>query len=132
MDGIPLLLEASRGLRCRRCLTASPPSPKPGRVDISGDVHRDGYDDGVVRDHLTDDLAGAIHPFHGSRGDGWWNPMGTFTVGTVVAQWAVALGAFIALNRWLVGKSRAQGGAGSSWLSSPAPRSASGRSRRSG
>ncbi len=37
---------------------------------------------------------------------GWWNPLGTFTVGTVVLQWAVALGAFIALNRWLVGRSK--------------------------
>ncbi len=41
--------------------------------------------------------------------DGWWNPLGTFTVGTVVVQWAVALGAFIALNRWLVGRSKVEG-----------------------
>jgi hypothetical protein len=27
----------------------------------------------------------------------------------VVVQWAVALGAFIALNRWLVGRSKVEG-----------------------
>ncbi len=36
---------------------------------------------------------------------GWWDPFGTFTVGTVLFQWALALGAFIALNRWLVRRS---------------------------
>ncbi len=32
----------------------------------------------------------------------WWNPLGTFTIGTAVAQWAVALGILGLLNRWLV------------------------------
>jgi len=44
--------------------------------------------------------------------DGWWNPMGTFTVGTCLAQWAVALGAFVALNRWLVKRSKGAEGGG--------------------
>jgi len=34
--------------------------------------------------------------------EGWWNPAGTFTVGTCVVQWGVALVLFLALNRWLV------------------------------
>jgi len=33
--------------------------------------------------------------------DGWWNPLGTFTVGTAVAQWAVILIVFIAVNKRL-------------------------------
>jgi len=35
----------------------------------------------------------------------WWNPLGTFTIGTAVAQWAVALGVLGLLNRRLVGRS---------------------------
>ena len=38
--------------------------------------------------------------------------MGTFTVGTCLAQWAVALGAFVALNRWLVKRSKGAEGGG--------------------
>ena len=34
--------------------------------------------------------------------DGWWDPFATFSVGTVLVQWAVALIAFLALNKWLV------------------------------
>lgn len=41
--------------------------------------------------------------------EGWWDPMGTFTVGTCVAQWAVALLVFVGINRWLVGKSTGEG-----------------------
>ena len=37
---------------------------------------------------------------------GWWDPFGTFTVGTCLFQWALALGVFIALNRWLVRRSQ--------------------------
>ncbi len=43
--------------------------------------------------------------------EGWWNPLGTFTVGTCVLQWAVALAAFVALNRWLVRRSTTSGAA---------------------
>ena len=34
--------------------------------------------------------------------ENWWNPFGTFTVGTCVFQWGLALGVFMALNRWIV------------------------------
>ena len=34
--------------------------------------------------------------------EGWWNPLGTFTVGTCVVQWTFALTVFLALNRFLV------------------------------
>jgi NSS family neurotransmitter:Na+ symporter len=34
--------------------------------------------------------------------EGWWKPLGTFTIGTCVVQWSVALVVFIALNRLLV------------------------------
>ncbi|MFH1462967.1 MAG: sodium-dependent transporter [Pseudomonadota bacterium] len=40
---------------------------------------------------------------------GWYNPFGTFTVGTALAQWAVALGVFAGVNRWLVGRSGGEG-----------------------
>ncbi len=36
---------------------------------------------------------------------GWWNPLGKFTVGTCLFQWGLALGVFLALNRWLTGRS---------------------------
>lgn len=42
-------------------------------------------------------------------GPGWWQPFATFSVGTVLLQWAVALIAFVALNRRLVSWSGAQG-----------------------
>ncbi len=32
----------------------------------------------------------------------WWNPLGTFTIGTAVGQWAVVLAILALLNRWLV------------------------------
>ncbi len=34
--------------------------------------------------------------------EGWWKPFGTFTVGTCLLQWGVALALFLGLNRWLV------------------------------
>jgi neurotransmitter:Na+ symporter, NSS family len=34
----------------------------------------------------------------------WWNPLGTFTIGTAVGQWVVALAVLGLLNRWLVGE----------------------------
>ena len=34
--------------------------------------------------------------------DGWWQPFATYSVGTVLIQWAVALAAFAMLNRYLV------------------------------
>lgn len=34
--------------------------------------------------------------------EGWWNPVGKFTVGTCLLQWGVALALFLGLNRWLV------------------------------
>ncbi|HVS04274.1 MAG TPA: sodium-dependent transporter [Thermoanaerobaculia bacterium] len=34
--------------------------------------------------------------------EGWLHPLGVFTTGTVLAQWAVALLALVALNGWLV------------------------------
>ena len=36
-----------------------------------------------------------------SRGEGWLDPLRTFSTGTVLAQWAVALALLLALNRWL-------------------------------
>ncbi|MEO1083161.1 MAG: sodium-dependent transporter [Acidobacteriota bacterium] len=38
-------------------------------------------------------------------GPGWWQPFATFSVGTVLVQWTVALVALIALNRFLVRRS---------------------------
>ena len=34
-------------------------------------------------------------------GPGWWQPFATFSVGTVLFQWLIALIALIALNGWL-------------------------------
>lgn len=39
--------------------------------------------------------------------DGWWQPFATYSVGTVLLQWAVALAAFATMNRWLVSRSGA-------------------------
>lgn len=54
-----------------------------------------------------------------------WNPIATFNIGTVVAQWAVVLGIFIGLNRWMV--RRTTGGEGTAFRSgareSPPPES---------
>ena len=33
--------------------------------------------------------------------EGWWNPLHTYSVGTCVAQWGVALTLLIAYNRSL-------------------------------
>ncbi len=46
------------------------------------------------------------------RGDDFsatWNPIATFNIGTVVAQWGIVLAIFIALNRWMV-KRTVEGG----------------------
>ena len=40
-------------------------------------------------------------------GPGWWEPFATFSVGTVLAQWAVALVVLLVLNRWLAANSSA-------------------------
>ncbi len=34
----------------------------------------------------------------------WWNPLGVFTIGTAVTQWAVVLLTLGLMNRWLVGR----------------------------
>ncbi len=34
--------------------------------------------------------------------EGWWRPLGTFTIGTCLMQWGIALAVFVALNRVLV------------------------------
>ena len=36
---------------------------------------------------------------------GWWRPFNTFSLGTCVFQWAVAIGIFLLLNNWLFKKS---------------------------
>jgi len=36
--------------------------------------------------------------------DSWYNPFDPFSVMTCLAQWAVAIVAFISLNRWLNGR----------------------------
>ncbi|TVP54777.1 MAG: sodium-dependent transporter [Gemmatimonadales bacterium] len=40
-----------------------------------------------------------------------WNPIATFNIGTVVAQWGIVLAIFIALNRWMVARTVAGGSA---------------------
>ncbi|MEM1178752.1 MAG: sodium-dependent transporter [Acidobacteriota bacterium] len=35
-------------------------------------------------------------------GPGWWQPLATFSVGTVLVQWAIAMVVLVALNRFLV------------------------------
>ncbi len=42
-------------------------------------------------------------------GPGWWQPLATFSVGTVLVQWGVALIVLLALNRWLAQHSSGQG-----------------------
>jgi NSS family neurotransmitter:Na+ symporter len=34
----------------------------------------------------------------------WWNPLGTYSLGTCLAQWGLAAIVLIALNRWLAAK----------------------------
>ena len=41
------------------------------------------------------------------RGEGWreaLNPLAPYSIGTVLLQWAVVIGAFLLLNRWLAGR----------------------------
>jgi NSS family neurotransmitter:Na+ symporter len=43
------------------------------------------------------------------RGEGWLDPLGSETAGTLLVQWAVAIAVLVAVNRWLV---RRLGGVG--------------------
>ncbi len=36
-----------------------------------------------------------------------WTPFSSFNVGTVIAQWVIVLGAFLLMNRWMVGRVQA-------------------------
>ncbi len=42
-----------------------------------------------------------------SRSEGWLDPLATFSTGTVLVQWAVALALLLALNRWLARRTAA-------------------------
>lgn len=35
----------------------------------------------------------------------WWNPLRVYSVGTILAQWGLAIAVFIIFNRWIVKKS---------------------------
>ncbi|MEM9552982.1 MAG: sodium-dependent transporter [Acidobacteriota bacterium] len=39
------------------------------------------------------------------RSEGWLDPLGVYSVGTVLVQWTIALVALLALNRWLARRS---------------------------
>ncbi len=43
--------------------------------------------------------------------DGWWNPLRTFSLGTVLVQWLVMIGIFLALNPLLARMQKADTGA---------------------
>ncbi len=54
------------------------------------------------------------------RGEGWrtaFDPFSTFSIGTVLVQWAIVLAAFWALNRWLARRSGVEEAPGdAAWL----------------
>jgi len=47
---------------------------------------------------------GAFVIFKGVDPEGWWNPFHTYSLGTCLFQWGLAIGLFLLLNNWLYKK----------------------------
>jgi len=72
------------------------------------DIHIGAWWDWAIRLVVVQAIVLIVWWLFQVRGDGWWanlNPLATYSIGTVLFQWAVVLGLFMVANRFLVSRS---------------------------